>query len=231
MPDQVYSEANPAAHGGPRRPEPFVELGLMSKQPPSDHAFWYVKRWETERVDEFDPRTGIPLSAPTSGVKGSQKVAKPKLGGFGISPLYDAYHNGNDQVGYPKVLGQQLIILGQIMLLPRTPAAGHRRPHEGPRAALAPRPLGVPALLGRSEARRCVFRCGAAGVALWGAGCVLACARVRATARRSGGAGPHVAAGTRRLWEKSNSFYVVAEVADNDTEVPHPGFPLPAVGT
>ena len=34
MPDQVYSEANPAAHGGPRRPEPFVELGLMSKQPP-----------------------------------------------------------------------------------------------------------------------------------------------------------------------------------------------------
>ena len=59
----------------------------------------------------------------------------------------------------------------------------------------------------------------------------MACARVRATARRSRGAGPHVATGTRRPWEKSDSFYVVAEVADNDTEVPHPGFPLPAVGT
>ena len=106
MPDQVYSEANPAAHGGPRRPEPFVELGLMSKQPPSDHAFWYVKRWETERVDEFDPWSGLPLAAPTSGVKDSQKVAKPKLGGFGCSPRYNAYHNGPDEAGRPKVFGQ-----------------------------------------------------------------------------------------------------------------------------
>ena len=231
MPDQVYSEANPAAHGGPRRPEPFAQLGLMSQRPPDTHPLWSVMRWSTERVHEFDPWTGKPLPALQSGVKDSQKVAKPKLGGFGLSPLYDAYHNGNDVVGYPKVLGQQLIILGQIMLLPRTPAAGHRRPHEGPRAALAPRPLGVPALLARSEARRCVFRCGAAGVALWGAGCVLACARVRATARRSRGAGPHVATGTRRPWETSASFCVAAEVADNDTDFPHPGFPLPAGGT
>ena len=50
-----------------------------------------------------------------------------------------------------------------------------------------------------------------------------------ATFRRGGAA--RCAAGTRRPWEKSKSFYVVAEVADNDTEVPHPGFPLPAVGT
>lgn len=97
-----------AADGAPkRRHEPFAES--MERQPHAKDRFWYVKQWVTHKIDAPDPPLGNEQQTQTFGVK-PPPVAKPTIGGFGCSPLFDQFHGGADvHTGRPMVLGQQSI--------------------------------------------------------------------------------------------------------------------------